>query len=320
MTGQSLGFLNINKPSGMTSHDVVGRVRRLLKVKQVGHGGTLDPMATGVLPVAVGSACRLLRFLPEGKCYIAEVLFGQRTTTDDIEGEVIERTDPSLLPTEQAIWLALQAFIGALDQVPPIYSAIHHQGERLYDLARRGVEIEAVPSRRVLVHSIELIGSFASSENPKLVQRVSLRIDCGGGTYIRSIARDLGAKLGCGACLSALVRERSGPFVLAKSVELQHIEQAAASGAVQQFYTSPTSVIGGTPEFPRIEVDEQLGRKIFMGQKIDSQQLPQELGSLCGDETLKILVTAGDWLLAVCKFESGILRSEVVIDHARQAS
>ena len=131
-----LGFININKPKGVTSHDIVHRVRKALNIKQVGHGGTLDPMAEGVLPIAIGSACRFLRFLPHNKIYVAEVLLGTRTTTDDVEGDVIEQITASENIPLPEIEIALTGFIGTIKQKPPVYSAIHHQGKRLYELAR----------------------------------------------------------------------------------------------------------------------------------------------------------------------------------------
>ncbi len=188
------GFLNINKPQGMTSHDVVAKVRRIIGTKHVGHGGTLDPLAEGVLPIAVGQACRLLRYIPSNKVYKADFLLGTSTTTDDTEGDVLEKSDAGSWPSLTVLEQSLSKFQGELDQVPPNFSAVHHEGKRLYELAREGVIIADRPARKVLVNSIDVLDYAA----PTAV----IRIDCGGGTYIRSIARDLGQLIGCGCCLS----------------------------------------------------------------------------------------------------------------------
>ena len=205
MDKQLLGFLNLKKPSGMTSHDAVNRVRRLTKMKHTGHGGTLDPLAEGVLPMAIGSACRLLRYLTGGKVYRAEILLGRRTTTDDTEGSLIAEEKPIKIPEETAVRDALRRFVGDIDQVPPMYSAVHYEGQRLYALARQGTVIDAIPARRIHVESIDLLSFQVHADCREAT--VTVRIDCGTGTYIRSIARDLGDGLGCGArqCVSARV-------------------------------------------------------------------------------------------------------------------
>ena len=296
-----LGFLNIHKPIGVTSHDVVHRVRRLTGIKQVGHGGTLDPLAEGVLPVAVAGACRLLRYLPEAKIYKAEILLGCTTTTDDTEGETLNQVGPELIPDEQRVHEALKKFVGQLDQIPPIYSAIHHQGERLYALARKGAVIESIPSRSVLVNSIELL-SFVS---PK----VSVRVDCGAGTYIRSIARDLGNELGCGGCLSALVRERSGAFHIDDAVTLEELAQAREAGTLQKYLVAPEIAILQNPDFLEFRADSETCRRINMGQKVEIAQLPAAIAQ-AGKRSILLL---GEDLLSVCKVESNRLCPEVVI-------
>ena len=211
-----LGFLNLNKPGGMTSHDCVARVRRLLKLKRVGHGGTLDPAATGVLPIAVGPATRLLQFLPEQKAYEALIRFGVRTTTDDLEGEVIASQAAGELTVEKVINL-LSKFEGIIQQVPPAYSAIKQGGKKLYELARAGEEV-SVPVRKVLVNMIEVLAWY-EGEYPE----VRAAIACGPGTYIRAIARDLGAELGVGGTLAALTRTESCGMKLGDSLTFEQI-------------------------------------------------------------------------------------------------
>lgn len=205
------GFLNIAKPAGLTSHDVVARVRRLAgRGVKVGHAGTLDPAATGVLPVALGAATRLIEHLADArKGYVGRVRLGATTTTDDAEGEVLE-TRPVPPFDEATIEAALAPLRGAIMQVPPMYSALHHEGRRLYDLARAGQTLELAP-RPVVVHRLDWARDGAD---------LLLTVECGKGTYIRSLARDLGVALGCGAHLAALERTFVGPFHLAGAVTL----------------------------------------------------------------------------------------------------
>jgi tRNA pseudouridine55 synthase len=203
------GVLVVDKPGGPTSHDVVDRVRRALRTRRVGHTGTLDPFATGVLPVCVGRATRLARFLSGGeKEYVATVRLGFATTTDDRTGEPLGARVPGDVAPE-ALAAALEGLVGSFDQVPPAFSAKHVGGRRLYELARRG---EAVPraATPVTVHAIRLLAREADT--------VEIAVRCSAGTYVRALARDLGEGLGTGAHLTALRRTRSGPFDLSQSV------------------------------------------------------------------------------------------------------
>ena len=205
------GLLVVDKPRGMTSHDVVDRVRALAAQREAGHAGTLDPLATGVLVVALGKALKLLEFM-EGhdKGYDVTVRLGQRTETDDAEGRVIaERPATS---TREQVESAAARFLGEIDQVPPSYSAVKQGGERLYAKARRGEAVEAKP-RRVRVDAFVLVGF----EPP--VARFTVR--CGKGTYVRSLARDLGEALGCGGHVTELRRTASGPFQLSDAAALE---------------------------------------------------------------------------------------------------
>ncbi len=211
------GFLNLNKPAGWTSHDCVAKVRRLLKLKRVGHAGTLDPAATGVLPLALGRATRLLQFLPSDKAYHATIRFGLTTTTDDLEGEILSSEAVAELRLEQ-IQAIFPQFRGKIEQVPPRYSAIHVQGKRLYDLARQGETVE-IPKRTVEVFNLETL-DWHPGEYPEL----KVAIACGSGTYIRSIARDIGEILSTGATLAALIRTQSSGFCLDESLTLETLE------------------------------------------------------------------------------------------------
>lgn len=209
------GFLNVYKPVGMTSHDVVSKLRKLTNIKQIGHTGTLDPFAEGVLPVCIGKATRLIEFLEDDKEYLATVQFGVSTTTYDREGEVIYTSDKKLVSED--VKNALKAFEGEISQLPPIYSAIKVKGKKLYEYARSGQEVEIKP-RKVTIENIEL-----KSFDEKL-QQAEILIKCSKGTYIRSIANDLGQKLECGAHLIKLVRTQAGRFRIENSVNLECLD------------------------------------------------------------------------------------------------
>jgi tRNA pseudouridine55 synthase len=215
------GFLNIAKPGGMTSFDVVARVKRALGEKRVGHAGTLDPDATGVLVVAVGQGTRLLPFLhTEPKVYRALCGFGRATTTEDASGETLEEADAAGLD-RSALEAILPRFLGEIDQVPPMVSALHHEGQRLYELARKGITVERA-ARKIFIHALELL-DFA----PGPSATASLRVTCGGGTYIRTLCKDLGAALGLPAHMAALEREAVGPFALGDALPLEVVTPAA---------------------------------------------------------------------------------------------
>ncbi|MBD1861748.1 tRNA pseudouridine(55) synthase TruB [Trichocoleus desertorum] len=258
------GFLNLNKPAGMTSHDCVAKLRRLLKLKRVGHGGTLDPAATGVLPVAIGRATRLLQFLRSDKAYKATVRLGVRTATDDLEGETLSaQATPNL--TLAAVQAALPQFQGPLQQIPPAYSAVQVEGRRLYSLARAGTPIEVQP-RSVEVFQIEVL-DWRSGDFPEL----DLAIACGPGTYIRAIARDLGEVLGVGGTLAALSRTESCGLTLAESLTFADLEAQLQAGTFEAI--APLSVL---QHLPSIILSHELARRWCWGQRV-FQPLDQHL-------------------------------------------
>ena len=211
------GFLNLDKPFDWTSHDCVAKTRKLLKIKRVGHAGTLDPAATGVLPIAIGKATRLLQYLPGDKKYKATIRLGLTTNTDDLQGEVIFQKSVRGL-TLKMVKTALSEFIGKIEQIPPRYSAIKVLGKHLYDLARQGQVVE-VPSRIVEISEIKIL-DWRIHDFPEL----DVVITCGSGTYIRAIARDLGIKLNTGGTLSALQRTFSSGFYLDNSINFIDLE------------------------------------------------------------------------------------------------
>ncbi|MBI4781785.1 MAG: tRNA pseudouridine(55) synthase TruB [Oscillatoriophycideae cyanobacterium NC_groundwater_1537_Pr4_S-0.65um_50_18] len=254
------GFLNLDKPAGLTSHDCVARVRRLLHMKRVGHGGTLDPAATGVLPIALGKATRLLPYLQHDKAYRGTVRFGIRTATDDLEGEVLTSSPASALTLAQ-VQSYLPKFVGQIQQIPPSYSAIQVGGRRLYELARAGEAIEA-PIRSVEVYSIEALG-WRSGEFPEL----DLEISCGTGTYIRAIARDLGDWVETGGTLAALTRTRSNGFVLENSLTLEALE--AEIQAEQFVPISPQAAL----HWKTIALPQALAKRWQQGQRIAGEEI-----------------------------------------------
>lgn len=225
--GSLEGFLNLDKPAGLTSHDCVAVVRRVLRTRQVGHGGTLDPAATGVLPIAVGQATRFLAFLSGDKVYRATFRFGQRSDTDDAEGQIQVGSPCPELSREQ-VEECLREFVGEIWQVPPLYSAIKRQGKKLYELARAGAEAAelGLEPRRVVIRHLQILG-WRSGEFPE----VDLEIACGPGTYIRALARDVGEKLGCGGLMSRLRRLQSGPFRSEESLPLEQWQGSADPAA-----------------------------------------------------------------------------------------
>jgi tRNA pseudouridine55 synthase len=256
-----LGFINLNKPAGLTSHDCVAKIRRLLKTSKVGHGGTLDPAATGVLPIAVGKATRLLPLFPEKKAYQAKIRLGMRTNTDDREGEVIETKSASHITLKQ-IQLLLPQFIGKIEQIPPAFSAIKRDGKRLYELARKGEQVD-VPVRTVEVYEINVL-SWNMGEYPQL----ELEIACGAGTYIRAIARDLGSLLNVGGTLAALIRTESCGMKLSQSITLEEIETQVKTETFSLI--SPAIALQHLPE---ILLSPEEVKRWMQGQKLARNDL-----------------------------------------------
>ena len=213
------GFINVLKPTGLSSHDVVDIVRRIFKQKRVGHAGTLDPAAAGILPVALGRAARLVEYM-EGadKSYRAEIAFGYATDTGDVYGEVIESVENPVLPSEEELRSVLGRFVGVITQTPPAYSAIKVGGQRAYDLARQGTAVE-MRARTVTIHRLELVCMDAAHA------RILVDVDCAKGTYIRSLCTDIGTALGLPATMRFLLRTRVGGFVLADSYTLEELAE-----------------------------------------------------------------------------------------------
>lgn len=271
------GILVIDKPAGWTAHDVVARVRRLTGERRVGHAGTLDPAATGVLPVCVGEATKVVEYLSAyGKTYLAAVLLGTTTDTDDLDGWVIEERGAANISLEM-VRGHLPRFVGEITQVPPAYSAVHIDGRRAYALARAGQAVD-MPARRVIVHRIALV-----AWSPPVAWLV---VDCGAGTYIRAIARDLGTALGCGATLARLVRLRSGPFRLCEAWSLDELAaQPDLRAAWPWIAVHPDAALA---EWPALLLDDVAARDWTQGKAITD-------GAAGPGTLVRAYDGAGDW-------------------------
>ncbi|EDX85956.1 tRNA pseudouridine synthase B, putative [Synechococcus sp. PCC 7335] len=289
------GFINLNKPVGWTSHDCVARTRKLLGTKKIGHGGTLDPLATGVLPLAVGRATRLLQYLPEGKAYRAVIRFGVITTTDDLEGNIAKQQDATELE-EAAVDAALSQFIGKIEQVPPMYSAIQVEGRRLYDLARAGKAVE-VPKRVVTIEHL-----VSQSWKPGVQPELTVDIKCGAGTYIRSLARDLGEAVGTGATLAGLTRTYSSGFKLTDSLTLENLEKAIAQNTF-----APVSAGKAMEHLAAITLPPDLARRWQLGQKLEITAgipIPQPIGDHANYPPVRILEATTQTFLGIGEIRS----------------
>lgn len=248
------GVLLLDKPEGITSNLALQKAKRLYNAEKAGHTGTLDPFATGLLPLCLGEATKFSQFLLDAdKVYLAEAQLGVRTSTADPEGEVLE-TRPVVV-TEAAVMAVLPRFVGAIDQIPPMHSALKRDGRPLYEYARKGIEIER-QARRVMVHAIELVALRGD--------RLSFRVHSGKGLYVRTLAEDIGAALGCGAHLSALRREAVGPFAITDAVSLAELE-GRPEAERDQLLLPPDCLI---EDLPRLDLDLEATWQICHGQSI----------------------------------------------------
>lgn len=249
------GWLNINKELGISSHTVVSKVRRALGLKKVGHAGTLDPLATGVMTVAVGRATRLIQFLTETKKYIAGVKLGVTTTTLDSEGEITSQSEVNV--SEEELLEVIKSFVGNIEQIPPMYSSVHHNGQRLYELARKGIEVER-KSRKIEIYYIKLI-EFNSPD-------LKIEVHCESGTYIRTLSDDIGKKLGCGAYMSSLERIESNKyFSIENSIKA---EESKKEDLLPLDYP--------LKDLPLINLNDEQKRKYLVGQRIKIEFENQE--------------------------------------------
>lgn len=254
------GVLPVWKPEDWTSHDVVAKVRRLIREKRIGHTGTLDPKVVGVLPLCIGKATRIVEYLQEmPKQYEAVLRFGLSTDTEDLSGEVLERSDASHL-TAEMIREAVHSFIGDIEQIPPMYSAVKVDGKRLYDLAREGKTVER-KARQVTIHKIDLLDMQLGAAEPE----IRFLVECSKGTYIRTLCVDIGRKLGVPSTMAKLTRTVSAGFVPSQCVTFEQIEQAVTDGTFEEMLLSVEDAIS---DMPRIEVSEQYAHYAITGRSI----------------------------------------------------
>lgn len=274
------GIINVYKERGFTSHDVVAKLRGILKQKKIGHTGTLDPEAEGVLPVCLGNGTKLCDMLTDrSKEYVAEFLLGISTDTQDTTGTVLTRERVDITPKQ--LCETVQSFAGEYDQIPPMYSACKVDGKRLYELARQGKEVERKP-RRVMIEELEILemdfpecSAGESDEDSPSLPRIKIRVVCSKGTYIRTLCHDIGEKLGCGAAMDSLLRTRVGSFALADAMKLSQIEEWAHGEQTdpiwipvdQMFSALPNAVATGSG----IKA-VQNGNYLFPGQFVLSQE------------------------------------------------
>lgn len=301
------GILNINKPQGETSFGVVAMVKRLSGERRVGHAGTLDPAATGVLPICLGQGTRVIEFLVDTtKVYRAQIELGVATDTYDASGKIIQKGDPSGISQAQ-LESALTSFCGLIQQTPPMYSAVKHHGKRLYQLARAGIEVER-RSRLIRIHLVELV-----DWQPPVV---TIEVVCGKGTYIRSLAHDLGQALGCGANLKRLTRLRCGLFDIKDAVSMPQLEHAFRYGYWQHFVHPIDTVL---LNWTAMVVSDATERTIKNGCSL-------VLGNGCFEQNLSVLssfenrcrvYTSDGCFLAVLRFnpEAGQWQPEKVFQH-----
>lgn len=258
------GIINVYKEAGFTSHDVVAKLRGICKQKKIGHTGTLDPQAVGVLPVCLGSGTKLCDMLTDKeKEYIAELLLGVTTDTQDLEGQVL--TEKKVEVTVQQVEEAVMSFVGEYDQVPPMYSALKVNGKKLYELARAGKEVER-KARRVHIREIEIL----KMELPV----VQFRVVCSKGTYIRTLCTDIGEKLGCGGAMKSLIRSRVGQFRLEEALTLTEIEKQRDLGKLNDICIPVDQVF---TEFPKLTVTVQAQKLLDNGNAIYPTMTVEEM-------------------------------------------
>lgn len=274
------GILLIDKPEGMTSFVAAARVRRMTGVKKTGHTGTLDPMATGVLPVLLGGATRFCELLPShDKAYIASLRLGTVTDTLDITGEVLETREVNASRAD--FESALQSFSGTIEQVPPMYSAISQNGVRLYKLARQGIEVER-ESRTVNISSISLVG--CDEKNGEY----TISVECSAGTYIRSLVADIGEKLGCGAVMTALRRTSANGFDIKDAVTIEQLEAAANEDRLGEILLPVDKALGG---YGSVTVTEAQAKRFLNGGELFLERL-----KIKGEGIFRVYSPKGDFL------------------------
>lgn len=297
------GIINILKPPGMTSHDIIYFVRKRLKIKKVGHTGTLDPEAAGVLPVCVGKATKAVQFITDKrKKYRTTIKFGIQTETYDKYGAIVEEKPVEHIDLNQ-LEEALKDFRGIIQQMPPIYSAIKKNGKKLYQYALEGEEVE-IQAREVEIYSLEIVDYNEKDE-------VVLDIDCSKGTYIRSICHDLGQRLGCGAAMWQLIRLESTPFAIEQSYTLEEIDSAAVAGTIDNMLQSVDIIF---KELPFIEIKPTAKKAALGGSPIYGKGVLKDIEAMDADKEYR-LFSDGEFLgVGTLKYSKEEDRKYIKID------
>ncbi len=258
------GIINVYKEKGYTSHDVVAKLRGILKQKKIGHTGTLDPDAEGVLPVCLGNGTKLCDMLTDkNKTYEAVLLLGQITDTQDVTGRILSTSE--VTADRKQIEEAILSFIGEYNQLPPMYSAIKIGGKKLYELAREGKEVER-NTRQVWIHNIQIL------QFDEMNHQVRIRVECSKGTYIRTLCHDIGAKLQCGGCMKSLLRTKVGQFTLRDSLKLSEISEKALDGNLLDYCIPVDDMF---PDYPKVTVKEEFCKYIYNGNSFNTKHISE---------------------------------------------
>lgn len=286
------GIINVYKEQGYTSHDVVAKLRGILHMKKIGHTGTLDPDAVGVLPVCIGRATKLCGMITDwGKAYEAVMLLGTRTDTQDVSGTVLEQKEVNV--TEVQIMDTINSFVGEYDQIPPMYSALKHNGKKLYELARQGIEVER-KARRINISSIHV--NELNMEDK--VKTVTFTVECSKGTYIRTLCEDIGNKLGCGACMQSLKRTRVGLFGTDTSYTLSQLQELADNSKIEDVIIAVDNMF---PDYPKVTVCEGFDKLLYNGNKLPEKAIIGEIG----DNKEVRLYNNSQEFIGIYKYEKG---------------
>ena len=289
------GIINVYKPQEFTSHDCVAIVRRVSGVKKTGHTGTLDPMATGVLPVCIGKATRVIQYMDEDtKEYICTMKLGLRTDTLDVWGSVLEEKPAVSVTKEEAVQV-LKTFEGRISQTPPKYSAIKVNGKKLYEYARAGKDVEIKP-REVVIHKIDVLDVTGET--------IKFKMCCGKGTYVRSVCDDAGRIFGCGAAMSSLVRSRNGMFSIDDAVDIRDIKEMTAD-ELEKLLTRMDDAVS----FRKIYVSGKAAEDLTDGKRPQAGQA-SDAGSLNENEKLRIY--HNDDFIGICRYEDGLIIPEKI--------
>ncbi len=281
------GIINVYKEAGYTSFDVVAKLRGILGIKKIGHTGTLDPYATGVLPVCVGKATKVCDLLTDkDKTYHAVMRLGVVTDTQDMTGKVLCRREVNV--TEAGVRETISSFVGPVEQIPPMYSALKVNGKKLCDLARQGITVER-PPRTVVIHRITIINVS--------LPLVTMDVTCSKGTYIRTLCHDIGKKLGCGACMDSLVRIRVSGFTLEESLTLEKIETLVECGVIEDYMTTVDSLFD---DLPAIYASEAATLKLNNGNSVTEEEVNCDKGDLKEGALVRMYLSGGAFVGIFC--------------------